>query len=98
MTAQVMLKEGRSNVNVALKAISQLTRIDVQEAAQTVRRNPLLDEEIHIDEELINLEEAFNIYKTAGKDLRNYPHVRKHMMREQYFILKHTIGLVCRMM
>lgn len=83
---------------LALKAVASLARIDVQTAAQTVRQNPILETEIHIDEELINLKETLDSYYAAGGTIRRYPSVRLHVLRERRDILRHCIGLIDRML
>lgn len=82
----------------ALKAVSRLTRIDLITAVRTKRHNPILDSEIHIGEELINLQESLDSYYAAGETLQQYPKVRSHIAREKQVILKHCIGLIVRMM
>lgn len=85
-------------MKVALKAIAQLAEVDLNEATTIVRRNPLLEEEIHIDEELINLEETIVSNRVASESLRSYPTVRKHLLVEQRVMLKHCFGQIARMM
>lgn len=82
----------------ALKAVSKLTRIDLVTAVRTKRHNPILDSEIHIEEELINLQESLDSFYAAGETLEKYPVVRSHIARERRVILKHCIGLIVRMM
>lgn len=82
----------------ALKAIAKITRIDLMSAIKTKRHNPILDTEIHIEEELINLQESLDSYYTAGETLREYPKMYAHISREKRAIMKHCIGLVVRMM
>lgn len=82
----------------ALKAVSKLTRIDLVSAAQTKRHNPILDSEIHIEEELINLQESLDSYYAAGDTLQQYPKIRKHIAQEKRAITKHCIGMLVRMM
>lgn len=97
----VLIKEGKPLMRMyklALKAIAKLTQIDIQAAAKTTRYNPILDSEIHIDEELINLQESIDTYHTAGDTLQKYPKVRAHILRERCTILKHCIGLIERML
>ncbi len=83
---------------LALKAIAKMSRIDIDKAAATVRENPLLESEIHIDEELINLKETLDSYHVAGGTLRRYPTIRLHVLSERRIILQHCIGLVERML
>lgn len=74
-----------------------MANVNIQEAVGIVRRNPLLGEEIHIDEELINLEEA--VAATRVSDTMNeYPEVRNFLIRDQRQMLKHIIGQLARMM
>lgn len=80
-----------------LSALAQLTNINIKEAKQVTRHHPLLNEEINIEEELVNLEEAFSTYETAAKTLKQYPQLSRHMVVEQRTILKHCVGLVARM-
>jgi hypothetical protein len=82
----------------ALKAIAKITHIDLVSALQSKRHNPILDTEIHIEEELINLKESLDTYYAAGETLQKYPAVHLHVAREKRAILKHCIGLVIRMM
>jgi hypothetical protein len=83
--------------NLALKGVAKLTHIEIPIAVKTVRHNPLLETEIHIDEELINLKESFDAYHMAGETLHEYPQVRTHVLRERRSIMKHCIGLLSRM-
>ncbi|MDB5181531.1 MAG: hypothetical protein JWP13_294 [Candidatus Saccharibacteria bacterium] len=81
----------------ALKAVAKLTHIDLVSAVKSKRHNPILDSEIHIEEELINLKESFDTYYTAEESIRNYPQMHIHVTREKRAIMKHCIGLVIRM-
>jgi hypothetical protein len=83
---------------LALRAIAKLTRVDIQSATATVRVNPIMDSEIHIEEELINLKESLDSYHQAAPTLRRYPNIRLHVVRERRLILQHCIGLVERML
>jgi hypothetical protein len=87
-------------VKQALEAIAKITDIDIEQAAAMCRRHPLFDEEIHIEEELINLEEAVKAYTVAieSKALKHYPHLRRHLLVDCRLTLVHTIGLVVRML
>ncbi len=82
----------------ALKAVSRLTRIDLVSAARTKRHNPILDSEIHIEEELINLQESLDSFYAAGDTLKQYPKIRQHITKEKRAITKHCIGMIVRMM
>jgi len=82
----------------ALKAIAGLTRVNVREAVKVQRRSPVLNEEIHIEEELINLEEAVKTYRIALPTLKQYPAMRPHLQQEKRLILQHCIGLIVRML
>jgi hypothetical protein len=79
-------------------AAAQLTRIDPVIAVKSRRHNPILDTEIHIEEELINLKESIESYNAAGETLRQYPKMDAHISREKRAILKHCIGLTVRML
>jgi hypothetical protein len=81
----------------ALKTIAKLSHVNVREAVNAVRKNPLLGDEIHIDEELINLEEAMHSYRLATENLIHYPTIKAHLHREKRDILKHCFGLIIRM-
>jgi len=83
---------------LALKAVAGLSRIDIRTAAKTTRHNPIMDTEIHIEEELINLKETLDSYHAAGGTLRRYPKIRLHVLKERKIILQHCIGLVERML
>jgi hypothetical protein len=85
-------------LKLALKAVAKLANVNMSEAANTIRRHPLLEEEIHIEEELINLQEALNSSEIASETLHRYPAVRKHIIAEQRAILKHSIGMIDRML
>jgi hypothetical protein len=91
--------EGSSiNMNsTTLKAIARLTRIDPALAVRSKRHNPILDSEIHIEEELINLKESLDSYHAAGETLREYPKVHAYVAREKRAIMKHCLGLLIRM-
>ncbi|HSH55920.1 MAG TPA: hypothetical protein VK983_03780 [Candidatus Limnocylindrales bacterium] len=82
----------------ALKAVSRLTRIDLVSAARTKRHNPILDSEIHIEEELINLQESLDSLYAAGDTLQQYPKIKSHISQEKRQITKHCIGMIIRMM
>lgn len=82
----------------SLQAIAKAANIDLQVAVRTVRRHPLFDEEIHIEEELINLEEAIRAYHSAADSLERYPKIKRHLLSERRAILKHCIGLIARML
>jgi hypothetical protein len=81
----------------ALRALAKLTQIDLVTAVKSKRHNPILDSEIHIEEELINLQESVDSLHTAGDALRDYPKMYSHISREKRAILKHCIGLIARM-
>lgn len=81
----------------AIKAVAQLTHVDIPTAVHVIRRHPLLEDEIHIEEELINLEESVVAYHGADS-LHNYPLLAEHILQEKRIILKHCVGLVVRML
>ncbi len=83
---------------IALRAVARVAGIKISEAVRFKRYNPLFGEELHIDEELINLEEALRSYQKATETIDNYPKIRKHLLRERKAILKHCLGLVARML
>lgn len=83
---------------LALKGVASVTQIDIKTAIRTTRHNPLLESEIHIDEELINLKETLDSYHSAGDTLQEYPVVRAHVLKERRTIMQHCIGLVVRML
>ncbi|HEX8181988.1 MAG TPA: hypothetical protein VF575_00125 [Candidatus Saccharimonadales bacterium] len=85
-------------LKLALKAIARLGRIDMASAKRIKRQNPLLETEIHIEEELLNLQESLDTYHTAGDTLRSYPTMQSHFLREKESILQHCVGLVARML
>lgn len=85
---------GRSVV----RAIARLTHIDPVAATRSKRHNPILDSEIHIEEELINLQESLDSLATAGDTLKEYPKVYSYISREKRAIMKHCLGLVIRML
>lgn len=82
----------------ALKAVAKVAHIDLVAAIRTKRHNPILDSEIHIEEELINLRETLDSYYTAGDTLQKYPKIYSHVVQEKQEIMRHCIGLVVRMM
>jgi hypothetical protein len=81
----------------ALRAVAQLAHIDIASSIRVVRRHPLFDDEIHIEEELINYQEAMQAYH-AMNTLQEYPEIRAHVAQEKRLILKHCVGLLVRMM
>ncbi len=81
----------------ALKKLAELSAVDLQRAVRTTRNHPLWNEEIHIEEELINLDETLATARVAQDTLQEYPHMRRHLLREQRAILVHSVGLVARM-
>ena len=82
----------------AIKAVARLTHINLTQAITVVRHNPLLGDEIFIEEELINLEEAIQAHRMASDTLEKYPEMKLQMISEKRLILKHCIGLVLRML
>jgi len=80
-----------------LKAIARLTRIDLASATQFGRHNPILDSEMHIEEELINLKESLDTYYAAGDTIHKYPKMYDYVNRERRDITKHCLGLLIRM-
>lgn len=84
-------------LKVELKAVAQLADLDMKTALVSTRRHPLWEEEIHIEEELINLQEAFETHAAADESLTQYPKLRRHLVREQRTILRHCVGLIARM-
>jgi hypothetical protein len=81
-----------------IRTIAKLTHIDLVSAIKSHRHNPILDSEIHIEEELINLKESFDAYYTSEESIRKYPKMHAHVAEEKRDILKHCLGLVVRMM
>lgn len=82
----------------ALKAAARLANVDLQAAVVTVRHNPILGEEIHIEEELINLEESLATNRAAEDSLKSYPKMHHHIVCEQRLMLKHCFGQATRML
>lgn len=80
-----------------LKAVAQFANTDLETAVASTRTHPLWEEEIHIEEELINLQEAFETHAAADQSLARYPQMRRYLLREQRNILRHCIGLIARM-
>jgi hypothetical protein len=81
----------------ALRAVAKLTQIDLVAAVKSKRHNPILDAEIHIEEELINLQESVASLAAAGDTVHKYPKMYSYISREKRAIMKHCIGLVARM-
>lgn len=81
----------------ALVKLAQLSAVDMKRATASSRRHPLWDEEIHIEEELINLDESLTTHRVAEDTLREYPSMYKHLLKEQRAILNHCVGLIARM-
>ncbi len=81
----------------ALEAVAKVVGINLEEAAKITRKQPLFNEEIHIEEELINLEEAIKTYHVAAVTLKQYPKMQKHARGERRLIMVHCIGLISRM-
>jgi hypothetical protein len=84
-------------MSMLITTIAKLARIDPDKAGKAIRRHPVFGDEIHIDEELINLREAMQHYIDAGKAVKQYPAVEKHLRNEVKTIFTHCIGLVQRM-
>lgn len=83
---------------MAVKAIADIYKIQISDAAVFLRNNPLFGNEIHIDEELINLEEMIRTYWQSDLAFKKkYPALHRHLATERYESLKHTIGLIVRM-
>jgi len=85
-------------LNQALHAVAKLANINLGQAEKVVREHPILGEEIHIDEELINLEESLASNRAANHSLKEYPKLYRHIVREQRQMLKHCFGQLTRMM
>lgn len=85
-------------MKLALQAAAKVADITMAEAARTVRKHPLLEEEIHISEELINLEESLQTHGVGSEVLKSYPKLQRHIQAEQKQIIKHSIGLIDRML
>ncbi len=85
-------------IKPALRAVAQVVGVDTKQAAKVIRRQPLFDEEIPLEEELINLEETIKSYHVAFATLKNYPAMRQHAKKERRLIMMHCIGLVSRML
>lgn len=81
----------------ALDAIARLTHVDIKGAITFKREHPLWGEEIYIEEELINLAEAFTSTASAIESMRSYPAMRVPIIKEQRAILTHCIGMIARM-
>lgn len=81
----------------ALRAVAKVSQIDLVTAVKSKRHNPILDAEIHIEEELINLQESVASLAAAGDTVHRYPKMYSYIAREKRAILKHCIGLVARM-
>jgi len=82
----------------ALKAVARVVSVDINQAMKFSRRQPLFNEEIHIEEELINLEEAIKSFHIAYPTLKKYPHMRRNAIRERRQIITHRIGMAARML
>ncbi|HET6924703.1 MAG TPA: hypothetical protein VFH39_02655 [Candidatus Saccharimonadales bacterium] len=82
----------------ALSAVAKLTHVDLHEAVAVQRTSPLLNEEIPLEEELINLEEAVKTYRLAMPNFQRYPKMRTHLHQEKRLILKHCLGLMMRLL
>lgn len=82
----------------ALKAIADVYHIELHEAAQYRRQNPLIGDEIQIEQELVNLEEAMQAYWSARGAFTKYPQIHQHLAIERHQALKHCIGLLVRML
>jgi hypothetical protein len=80
-----------------LRTVAKVTQIDLVTAVKSKRHNPILDAEIHIEEELINLQESVASLVAAGDTVHQYPRMYSYIAREKRAILKHCIGLVARM-
>lgn len=85
-------------MKLALKKLAKLSAVDMKRATGTKRHHPLWNEEIHIEEELINLDESLATHRVAQETLKKYPSIHSHLLREQRDILNHCIGLVARML
>lgn len=81
----------------ALAAMAKLANVNLVQAESIVRQNPILGEEIYIEEELINLEESLATSRAAEESLKNYPKLHHHIVREQRLMLKHCFGQLIRM-
>jgi hypothetical protein len=94
----IRVKRRGQTLKPALRAVSKVTDIKLAQAAKSNRRNPLLGSEIHIREELINLQEAIETYHLAAGSLHRYPKLYKQIAKEKREILTHCIGLATRML
>jgi hypothetical protein len=84
-------------LRVEAKALARLANINIDKATQYVRRNPLFGDEIHIDDELVNLQEGLHHYFMAAHTLKQFPSLDKHTNDELRAILVHCVGLIGRM-
>ena len=82
---------------LALSTVAKLEHVNLKEAIVTVRTNPILDNELSIEEELINLGESIAGYRAAANSLSAYPEIRRHIVAERRVIVKHCLGLIIRM-
>ena len=89
--------KGVIKVKIEIRALSRIVGIDVDDAEKTIRKNPLFGDEIHINEELINLDESLKHYLAAAPTLKKYPKLEKHLKQELKSILTHCLGLIVRM-
>jgi hypothetical protein len=80
-----------------LRTVAKVAQIELVTAVKSKRHNPILDAEIHIEEELINLQESVASLAAAGDTVHRYPKMYSYIAREKRAILKHCIGLVTRM-
>ncbi|GAC1392470.1 MAG: hypothetical protein NVSMB46_08450 [Candidatus Saccharimonadales bacterium] len=84
-------------MKIALKAVAKIAEIDYTVATHSTRKNPLFNQEFQIEEELINLKESLETYEAVTEALDDYPKLKRHMIREQKAIVKHSVSLLSRM-
>lgn len=82
----------------ALVAMARLANVNLVQAQSIIRNNPILGEEIYVEEELINLEESLAGSRAAEYSLRGYPKMHRDIVREQRLMLKHCFGQIVRML
>jgi hypothetical protein len=90
---------GRFKVKLQHEVITlaRLTGVDIEKAAQVVRKHPVYGDEIHIDEELINLHETAEHYLQTLGSLKSYPTMEIHLKKELQAMTFHCLGMLWRM-
>jgi hypothetical protein len=87
----------QGQLKVALRAAARITGINLKAAESAQRHNPLLGEEVMINQELINLKESYGMSRASQDTILRFPSMYQNLMQDQGEATLHSIGLIGRM-